>query len=382
MRFFILILLLLIPINLYAEFNVLAFVGNDVVSNIDLHNRLKLIVYINKIADPAQIKDQILQNLINESLYRQEAAKLNISITDQQVDAQLLKISNNIKNINKLKSALKTQSLDFNSLRNKITAQLLHTELIKKQIIPYINISDQDAKEFRTQINNGSTVFDIQQIVINENIGDKFVYNLVNELRHGKDFAKAISRFSMTRYKVNHIINKYNAPQILYYYINKLNINDISDPILYNHVYYIIKLINKYHINFYEGNDIVTFKQLVVKNSDDKLKKLYNSSNNCTQLDANSKTLRLPPPITIENEKMDNLAINIREILQNHKKYISHNKTGMRIIMLCKKNAEKNIFKDDTYIKNLIFNDAISKQEISYLQNLKSHYIVKINEEI
>ena len=109
------------------EVTIVAKVNNEIITNIDLENRLKMALDLSKLPDEEEIKNKlqprVLDGLINEALKIQEANRLGIFVTNQEVTQQ----------INRLESRLKIKKiLCFQIIRKKIFLQSQY--LIKLEV--------------------------------------------------------------------------------------------------------------------------------------------------------------------------------------------------------------------------------------------------------
>ena len=78
-----------------------AKVNNEIITNIDLENRLKMALDLSKLPDEEEIKNKlqprVLDGLINEALKIQEANRLGIFVTNQEVTQQINRLETRLK---------------------------------------------------------------------------------------------------------------------------------------------------------------------------------------------------------------------------------------------------------------------------------------------
>ena len=109
-------------IKLYSiEIKIIAKINNQIITNIDLENRLSLALAMAKIPDETvvrnRLKEQVLKIFIDEVLKIQEAQKFNILISSDDVYSE----------INKLESRLNIKSNSLiPSFKKKIFPKLLY----------------------------------------------------------------------------------------------------------------------------------------------------------------------------------------------------------------------------------------------------------------
>ena len=84
------LLLSILAINCYAasNFSIVAIVDDKAISQSDIDNRLNLITFSSGITNLKEAKEkftpQLINSLIDESLYKKEAKNLNIKVTDEE----------------------------------------------------------------------------------------------------------------------------------------------------------------------------------------------------------------------------------------------------------------------------------------------------------
>jgi len=105
---------------------------------------------------------RLLENLINEELLLQEAKKLNVSVTDEEVKKKLATIKARYPKKEEFDKILKQQNLTENDLMEMFEKQLTIESLMKKEVINKIPISDDRIKKYYTE---HKTQFDIPEKV-------------------------------------------------------------------------------------------------------------------------------------------------------------------------------------------------------------------------
>jgi foldase protein PrsA len=129
-----LIILLFIFLYLFKGLFVAASVNGEKIS------RFAVISALEK-----QAGKQTLENMITKTLILQEAKKRNINIGNQEIDAEISKISKNIEaQGSTLDQALALQGMTRNQLKEEIKLQLL----VQKMVSQNTNISDEEIDKF------------------------------------------------------------------------------------------------------------------------------------------------------------------------------------------------------------------------------------------
>lgn len=123
MRLFLLGFLMMFPVlPVQAQTRILAQVNEDIITERDFERRLKLLSVTNGIDTASRdIRDRLLNQLIDERLKRQEAARLDVTVSKAEVGQAL-------------KEALKQNGLDFDAVQKKMAVKGLSADVLEEQV--------------------------------------------------------------------------------------------------------------------------------------------------------------------------------------------------------------------------------------------------------
>ena len=153
-----LLLLLCFPQITVAEdpSKIAAIVGNEAISILDVQNRALMMVNSSSPnpGSPAAIKAAMpdaLQTLIDEKLYTQEAARLKITVSKDELNNAVA----NIEGKNKVQPGefehfLKQRGIPFETVKDQIRAQIMLAKIVNSRIRPKVTVSE---REIETAIN-------------------------------------------------------------------------------------------------------------------------------------------------------------------------------------------------------------------------------------
>ena len=161
MKKFVSVVFFLIFINniCVAESRILATVGGDVITTNDLEKRYSTLVKANNLVPTSQemntIKLQLLHSLINEKVILQEAKRLKVNITDQDIKEEIENIE---KSQNLPKGSFIKHQEQYGISKEDIKEQM-HVKLAWHRILSDIifpnygqdSVSDADIDEFIAQ---------------------------------------------------------------------------------------------------------------------------------------------------------------------------------------------------------------------------------------
>ncbi|MCP1469009.1 peptidyl-prolyl cis-trans isomerase SurA [Sphingobium sp. OAS761] len=207
------------PLNLPSEMTVFgksdpnvrkatARVNGYVITGTDVDQRLALIITANggKVSDEERdrLRVQVLRNLIDETLQIQEAAANDIKIAPEEINQSYERVATNFrKSPADFDAYLRTQGSSAASIKRQIEGELAWSRLLRRNIQPFINVSEEEVKSVVDRLNaaKGSEEVRIgeiylsatpenhQQIVANAR-------NIIQQIQQGGSFQAYARQFS------------------------------------------------------------------------------------------------------------------------------------------------------------------------------------------
>ena len=186
-----------------------AVVNEEVISALDVENRLRLNLMSANLPDNDETRDrlkpQILQSLVNEKLQMQEARRLNIPVGDGEVEEaeRLLEAQNDLPE-GGLGEFLRSRGLEKSTLMTRIRAEIAWRKVIRQRILPRIDVGDEEVEEVhaRLQSRRGLQQRLVSEIYLavdtpgrSEDVR-RLALRLVGQLRNGSPFAAVARQFS------------------------------------------------------------------------------------------------------------------------------------------------------------------------------------------
>jgi len=159
---------------------IVAVVNNDIILSSELEETLKLMALTSpgrmnpekkdQVSMDNMAKEEILIQLINAKLMKQEATKLRINISDQEVDNAMTKIRESSKMTKEgLLIAIAKKGISFEEYREKIREDIQRSALLGQEIHSKINVSDQEIEQYcQASLNSYQShdAFNLQQILL------------------------------------------------------------------------------------------------------------------------------------------------------------------------------------------------------------------------
>jgi len=390
-------------INKVEIIGIVAIVNDEPITFMDLSNRMQLIIVSSNLPDNSETREklngQILQSLINEKLQAQEAKKLSISITTQEVD-------NNIKFIEKNNNMEERTLIDIlykngvpkSALPSRILANIILEKLLQKVIQPKVIITDNEIEnEYNNYLSNeGKYEYKLSEIIFNyTNLSKNTdVMLLAKQIRkkiikenNFDVIAKRINENGTGKFKKDDNWRlKNNINTTAYDFIKDLKINGVSELLLLNTGISIVKIDNKRKIvipdlsSTVEDISLIVFDLPINKNrTTSLLEEIRNKTINiksCNELSELAKTEANIQGRNIGKVSLKNLPKKFREAIQNREvnkpttPIISDD--GIYIIMVCERNAKLN---QEFALKEVI--TANIKNRLTNI--LKERYLLDLN---
>jgi peptidyl-prolyl cis-trans isomerase SurA len=178
-----------------------AVVNDEVVSLQDLADRLELVMLTSGIPDSQQARSrlapQVLRSLIEETLQLQEAARLNVTVDQQELDVALQNIAErNNMGVDDMRRFLADNGVSVATLLEQLRAQIAWVKVVNRQIRPQVNVTvDQlDLAVQEAREGQGQPEYLLSEIVLPidspeqaESVAEDAV-RLVQTLREGANF--------------------------------------------------------------------------------------------------------------------------------------------------------------------------------------------------
>lgn len=284
--------------NIYAtKIQILAKINNQIITNIDLEHRLNLAIEIsnipNEIKFREQIKQQILDLLIDESLKIQEAEKYGILISSAEVYSEISSLE---QKLNLPKDSLiknfKRKNIPEIAIYNQIRVQLLWNKIIAYRIANNISISNKQIEEALQNFikSSGEVEYNISEIFISyssnnvEDSSDDKIYSIYNKV-DTSNFTILAQQFSDGALNINNWYRESALNPKTIKTIRNLKIGDISKPIKTNsglHIYLLNDKRKTKKIN--ENETLYNLSQIFFKTTDPNKNEIQNIENRISGL--------------------------------------------------------------------------------------------------
>ncbi|MCA7010534.1 SurA N-terminal domain-containing protein [Wolbachia endosymbiont of Tribolium confusum] len=364
------LLLIMLPLRLLAtEIEIVADVNGEPISNLDIERRIN---FINSLLgtqkiNQKEVKSQILRQLIDEVIIVNEAQKMNIELSNEELNnAVTLFLTQSLKlEADEVNQYVKKHNIDLNTLKKQVKCQLLWNKIIEVGIVPLINISDKEVDDIRKQKEKPDYLITFQEFVIPD---QKMAEDLIKQLRTSNNPKSSIK---MRKATVNLSQLKGNLKDVL----EGLEISDVAGPISLSEGYSVIKVIDKVQLDHTLLESILKVKQVVVKDSENLLSNFKEQKVSCLNFDKLADDFKLPSAKEFKIKMRDlnpDLQILFSKTSTNEIVELRENSTA-RLMMLCDiKSNSVNI----EAIKQEMYQQKIIIQSNLLLDNMRKNAAV------
>ena len=276
-----------------SSISVLAKIDNQIITSIDLKDRYHFLLTISQISiDSKQEKslllNQLLQKMIDEKLQLLEAEKLQMDLSQEQLNESVERIAlSQGRNLKEFRSFFRKNSISYQNYLQQIKSQILWSQIVNKVISPTIKVSEIEVNELLElkKVKAQSLKFSLAEIYIpfNYQFDNKkmdaraLATKLLRELKkgnklfskYGDDFANLAEQFSRsaTAEFGGEIgwVGEEDIDKSIYEEISKIEIGEVTNPIAKGDGYYLFKLLDKKYINNLTPEDIEQVKDFIFK---------------------------------------------------------------------------------------------------------------------
>jgi peptidyl-prolyl cis-trans isomerase SurA len=248
---------------------IVAVVNQEVITHTDVDKRVARIEDSvpdrRRLPDPATLRRQVLEALIDEKAQVSHARTIGLSISDGEVDLAIENIAaQNQLTLAELRQRMQTDGLDFERYRSSLREQILLQRLREREVMPRIQISEAEIDTFLREdpsaqaesnlnlahiliaVPSGSTELEVRQLKqraddIRERAarGVNFT-QLVRENSDDRDTHDSGGAFGMRPAS--------NLPELFVTATRGLRVGEVSQVVRSNAGFHVIKLVERENV--------------------------------------------------------------------------------------------------------------------------------------
>jgi peptidyl-prolyl cis-trans isomerase SurA len=381
-----------------------AVVNNDIITQLDLNNRLKFIIFSRKLSvkniDIQKMSSQVLRSLVDDKLKLQEAERLGIKLVPAELKATINRITKaNGLAPGKMLQLLAERNIDINTFENRIEADLAWRKAVVKTLRSSFKVSDKviDQRIAEIQKNKGNPEYAIAEIFIPFSPAkslEKLYQSLdriFSQLKRGANFYSLARTFSQSASAINGgnlgWIRTNQIDPNLSSIVTNLKKGETSAPVKGEDGYYILRLLDKRISKGIKlSNTKISIQQVFIpinRNSStlevNNQKKIANnissSANSCSALEKIGNKMGSKASGLIEIMDTSTLPLNIQATVANLPLLKASDpiqmSDGYLVLMICKRNIINTSKKIRNNIKTMILEKKAGLISRRMLRNIR-----------
>ncbi|WP_309603002.1 peptidylprolyl isomerase, partial [Sphingomonas sp.] len=185
-----------------------AIINGEVITQTDVDQRLALLAIANGGQIPAneidRLRQQVLRNLIDETLQIQAATAAEIKVSDADIDRTIVRVAGNVKQTpEQMGDYLKSRGSSIRSIRRQILGEMSWRRLQSAKIESGINVGDDEVKSVidRMEASKGTEEYKVSEIFLSANATTQpqamaNATQIIDALRKGGSFVGYARQYS------------------------------------------------------------------------------------------------------------------------------------------------------------------------------------------
>lgn len=395
-----------------SPLGIAAIVNDEVISTVDLENRIDLIIKTTGRPDSPDIRKglrgKVLQLLIDETLKLQDAKRFSIQVGRSDVEDAVARIEQQQrKPQGSLESYLQEQGVSLTSFHHQVKSDVAWNRLIARKIKRDISVSDDEVYRAQKRLATGNKIKEVQIASIILPFSDAMSQNdtlgLARDIRSqliaGKDGPTLVKEYAdripLQFGPLTWVARSELNPDIATA-LESLKQGEIAEPVRSPGGYQLIRLLDERTTSTVpKANAEVALKQIIMKLSEESMKE---------QIDAMmdiARNIAKYPGTCVEKgvagmQDIEGLDIEVnftRTTLANMSSDIRHlveplkvtqitepfaAPDGIHLLMLCEKMAAPLELPDKDTVKEALYREKLELEIEKYLRTLRREAFIDI----
>lgn len=389
-----------------------AVVNDEIISNYDLDQRIRLVVSTSG-ADPservaAQLKGQVLNALIEERLQLQEARRLNIDVTDDEVrDAVAFIEEQNDMDQGNLERVLNSRGAAIDTLHDQLRAQIAWSKVVGQRLRPRVVVGADEVDTLVERLKASGRVehltseiflsFSDQNPQTRRDVTEN-ARALVGQLRGGASFPILAQQFSQAVSAADGgdlgWVTSAELPERAGAALETIEVGTISDPIPTRDGVYVLEVRDRRRFAGIDPSQVtVTLKQIFIplrENANDEAitsqmalaRTIKGTVMGCADFDSLADEMGSPESGDLGRIKIADTPVQFREALLaldiGEATDPIRTENGVHVLMICDREQPEVPEPDRRVIENSIGQARLSMLARRYLRDLRRDAVVDV----
>lgn len=188
-----------------------AVVNDEVISIYDLVARIDIVIASSNLTDTPELRRQVarqlLRTLVDERLQMQEATRLGVAVSEDELDGAVQQVEQRSKlGVGGLERFISARSLDRSAVQDQIRTEIAWSKVVRRRLAAGAAVGEDEIDEAlaRLEANRGQPEFRVAEIFLAVESPDqeatvrRTAQNLVDQLRRGAAFEAVARQFSQS----------------------------------------------------------------------------------------------------------------------------------------------------------------------------------------
>lgn len=261
---------------------IIAVVNDEVISSLDLKDRIDLIIGTTGRPDTPQVRralrKQVTQLLVDEALKLQEAARYSITISDDDISGAVSRIeAASGKPKGALEGFIESKGLSIDSFHRQIKSEVAWSKLLARKVRSEVKLDDEEIYRAQQRMAAGKKIKELQiaSIIVPmmKGLSEEDVIGIARDIRsqlkNGADAGVLIKayadRMPLDFGPMTWVARDQINPDIAQA-LENVKVGDISEPVRTPSGYQILRLLDeRTRTSRPEANAEVALKQIILK---------------------------------------------------------------------------------------------------------------------
>ena len=397
------------PAGAQDNLRIAAVVNDDIISAFDLISRLTLVVAASELQDSSEVRrnlaPQVLRNLIEDKLKLQEAKRLQIHVSQKDINLALGRMEKqNGMPKGGLDSFLRRNAINKPTLIEQIKAEIVWTKAVIRKFGRGVRVGDDEIDEKLAEIrqNRGKPEYLVAEIFLSyDNDGGEDevrtqAERMINQIRDGASFPALARSFSHSStaaaggnlgwVRLGQLGGELDAA------LEKMKPGTVSPPIQTQTGYYIL-ILRKSRIRSGAGDVTLSLRQLFLPLSPDANANEVASqmslattmgevAYNCADMETLALETGSPLSGDLGQVKLSRLPDTLRKVVGSlpigKASKPQRMDNGIAVFMVCGREGDKPAAEERAQIRRILENERLTNAARRYLRDLHRAAFVEI----
>jgi peptidyl-prolyl cis-trans isomerase SurA len=328
-----------------AQQKIVAVVNDEVISALDVSGRMKLTMVSSGLPDNAEIRKriepQVLRSLIDERLQSQEAVRMGIGVSDNEIVEAIGRIEQaNRMRKGQLEQMLKQAGIPRSALEQQLRANIAWQKLVQRRLRAQVQIGEDEVQEVleRLKAKQGSAEFLLSEIFLPIDNPDQdeevrqTAMSLIQQMQRGTSFPAIAQQFSQSASAGSGgdigWVQEGQLDAELENAVKGLRTGEVTAPVRTAGGYYVFGLRGRRTIAGSTPEDaVVMLTQMIfparnaaeARSSQQLANTMRGAVNSCEEMAKAAKEMRLPPPPEPQRLRVGDINPAIRDRVRDLK---------------------------------------------------------------